>query len=593
MAERGVPLTYEDLLAKPAAEAERLLAELPFQEQLQLVLTTPWHLRPKIITLSPVAEGLVRNLPPQELFLTLKAVSTEEAIDLLSYAKGEQIQLLFDFDAWRKDRIVPERFLAWLVLLFEASEDKVAQWLRVADFDFLVAVLHKFIRVVKLPDDTDLTEAMDWLPPYTLDNVYFIEFKREKFEFYFRRIIEIIRDMEETYYYNLMEALIWELPSQAEEMAYRWRRGRLADHGIPDYFDALEVYAPVVGGNLRKVDPQFLPGKTVEEPETPPGFLPVLYYPGAERFTEALSRITDPAQLDRLRRELAWITNKVLTVDHVNLDEISQVEDSLSKVLGYLNIGVEYLAGADPEAGKRVLESYFLEDIFRLAHTLIVRLRKKAREISSQGGLDTRVLKYLDDPLASYLKGVSARDANRLKFYVPEKAGTAEEYRWFRTLSEVRYVENVLEMVGYWAPLIQKAFGTPPLWVAELATQRTNFLEPGDITWSALILTGLANWVCFREFKFRPIPADKWPEVLRAFLEFRPDPERNRFSSELFETLENNFRRLAQQTLYYAPELTESFLRFAVSRFEEEFAFAEPDAPPDPRYVRYVLLALE
>ncbi len=112
MAERGLPLTYEELLAKPAAEAERLLAELPFQEQLQLILSTPWHLRPKIITLSPVAEGLVRNLPPQELFLTLKAVSTEEAIDLLSYAKGEQIQLLFDLDAWRKDRIVEERFLA-------------------------------------------------------------------------------------------------------------------------------------------------------------------------------------------------------------------------------------------------------------------------------------------------------------------------------------------------------------------------------------------------------------------------------------------------------------------------------------------------
>ncbi len=280
-------------------------------------------------------------------------------------------------------------------------------------------------------------------------------------------------------------------------------------------------------------------------------------------------------------------------MDHVNLDEIAQVEDSLSKVLGYLNIGVEYLAGTDPEAGKRILESYFLEDIFRLAHTLIVGLRKKAREISSQEGLDPRVLKHLDEPLASYLKGVSAREANRLKFYVPEKAGTAEEYRWFRSLSEVRYVENILEMVGYWAPLIQKAFGIPPLWVAEIATRRTNFLEPRDITWSALILTGLANWICFREFKFRPIPAEKWPEVLGAFLEFRPDPERNRFSKALFETLESNFRRLAQQTSYYAPELAEDFLRLVVSRFEEEFAFVEPDAPPEPRYVRYVLIALE
>ncbi len=93
MAERSLPLTHEDLLARPAREAERILAEIPFRDQLQLVLSTPWALRPRIITLSPLAEGLVRNLPPQELFLTLKAASTDDAIDLLSYAKGEQHQL--------------------------------------------------------------------------------------------------------------------------------------------------------------------------------------------------------------------------------------------------------------------------------------------------------------------------------------------------------------------------------------------------------------------------------------------------------------------------------------------------------------------
>ncbi|WP_297056645.1 DUF6178 family protein [Thermosulfurimonas sp.] len=594
MAERSLPLTHEDLLARPAREAERILAEIPFRDQLQLVLSTPWALRPRIITLSPLAEGLVRNLPPQELFLTLKAASTDDAIDLLSYAKGEQLQLLLDLDAWRKDRIVAERFMAWLVLFFEAGEDVVARWLEVADFDFLVAVLQRFLRVVKLPEDTELTEALDWLPPYTLDNVYFVEFKTEKFEFYFRRIIEIIRDREETYYYNLMEALIWELPSHVEEMAYRWRRGRLADHGIPDYFDALDIYAPLVGREPRRIDPRYLPGRVPEEEprDTGTAFLPALAYPGAERFSEALRRITDPAQLDRLQRELAWITNKVLIVDHVNIDEISQVEDSLRKVLGYLNIGVEYLAGPDPEAGARVLETYFLEDIFRTAHTLIVGLRKKAREISSQEGLDPRVLRHLDEPYASYLRGVTVRDANRIRLYLPEKAGTDEEYRWFRELSEVRRVERILEEIGYWAVLIQKAFGTPPLWVAEIATARTNFLEPRDITWSALILTALSNWMETGEFRFAPLPAEKWPEVFRRLLEFHPEPQRNRFRPELEEKLHQNFRWLAQREFYYDRELTESFLRFVISRLEEELAFADPDQPPSPRYLRYILVRL-
>ncbi|HIE32719.1 MAG TPA: hypothetical protein EYP81_01545 [Thermodesulfobacteriaceae bacterium] len=99
MAERKLPVTYQDLLSRPAEEAEKLLTELSFREQMDLVLATPWELRARVITLSPLAEGLVKNLPPQELFLTLKAVSTEEAVDLLSYAKGSQIQFLFDIDA--------------------------------------------------------------------------------------------------------------------------------------------------------------------------------------------------------------------------------------------------------------------------------------------------------------------------------------------------------------------------------------------------------------------------------------------------------------------------------------------------------------
>jgi len=589
MAERSLKITHQDLLSRPAEEAERLLAGLSFQEQLELVLTTPWELRPRLITLSPLAEGLVRNLPPQELFLTLKAVSPEEAVELLAYVKGEQIQFLFDLDAWIKDRLAPERFLAWLLLLFETSEDKVADWLEVADFDFLVAALLRFLRVAKRPDDTDLLEARDWLPSYTLDEVYFVEFRQEKLEFYFRRILEIIRDKDETYYYNLMEALIWELPSQVEERAYRWRRGRLADYGIPDYFDALEVYAPVVQ-DLRRVDPRYLP-LAEETPPATSGYLPALYWPGAERFTEALSRIKDPLQLDRLKQELAWITNKVLIVDHVTIDEIAQVEDSLGKVLGYLNIGVEYLAGPDPEAGARVLETYFLEDIFRMAHTLLVRLRKKAREIQRQEGLDPRVLRHLDEPFAGYLQGITAREANRLRYFQPEKRGTNEEYRWFRELSEVRQVEEILEMVGYWAVLIQKAFGSPLLWVAEIVTQKTNFLEPADITWSALLFTGLANWLLTGEFHFRPLPKESWPEVL-AKLFYKEEAKGLRLREKWRQALLDNFRALAQREFYYAPELTRAFLDWAIARLEEEYAFATPENPPDPRYVRYFLLAL-
>ncbi len=76
-------------------------------------------------------------------------------------------------------------------------------------------------------------------------------------------------------------------------------------------------------------------------------------------------------------------------------------------------------------------------------------------------------------------------------------------------------------------------------------------------------------------------------------LEFHPEPERNRFSPSLLQELQENFKRLAQKTYFYDPELTQSFLRFVASRLEEELAFAEPDSPPSPRYLRYILVRLD
>ena len=226
-------------------EVEKVLAPLKFHEIYNIVLNAPWEVKAKLIINSPYPEGLVKNLPPQELFLTLKASSLDLVVELLSYAKGSQIQFLFDIDTWYKDRIKADRVASWIILLFEAGEDKVLEWLRIADWDYLITIFQKFVRVYKRPDDMELIEAMDFLPPYTLDDFYYVDFKNDSLEFYFRRMLEIIKSELPDIYFALMESIIWEIPAEVEERAYRWRNGRLADEGIPEYFEALDVYTPI------------------------------------------------------------------------------------------------------------------------------------------------------------------------------------------------------------------------------------------------------------------------------------------------------------------------------------------------------------
>ncbi len=580
-----------EILKAPAEEAEKKLAALPLRDQLELVLQTPWELRERLIVLSPQAERLVKALPPQELFWTLKAVSPEEAVTLLSMASGPQLQFLFDLDCWRKDRLVLERTLAWLTLLFEATEDTVARWLQVVDFDFLVTLMKRLIEVYKRPDGVDLTEARDWLPPYTLDDTYFINFRLDRFEPLTRRLIEILIEIDPARYRDLMESVIWELPAEVEELAYRWRRARLADWGVPDYYEALDVYAPLSPDRMRQIEPLYLP-PPAEEETPPPAFLPAIQVEGVEFFAQALSRITDWRQIDRLKRELAWLVNKVLMVDLGTIDDVEEARRGFDKVAGYLNIGLEYLSRGQLETAKHLLETYFLEDIFRVAQRLIVDLRRYAREITTSSGVDSRLFRHLDEPYASYLKGVMAKEANRIMLFLPEKMGTAEEFRPFRRLEEIERVRRILSEIAYMAPLIQEAFGTPPLWIAELALKRTNLLEPGDIKWSTLILTGLARWLTRKEFRFEALPVKDWPSFLRQFLTKGPDGEKNLVKEKVRQDLFENFRRLAAQKGPVEEDHLRSFLNFCLFRAEEEFAYAEPDSPPDPRYVQCVLLDL-
>jgi len=580
-------INLENLLKLSESEIEKALTNLKFHEIYDLVLSTPWEERAKLILYSPYPEGIVKNLPPQELFLTLKASSLDLAVELLSYAKGSQIQFMFDIDAWYKDRIKAERVASWIILLFNAGEDKVLEWLRVADWDFLIAVLQKFIKVYKKPDDMELIEAMDFLPPYTLDDFYFIDFKVSSLEFYFRRIIEILREEMPDTYFALMESVIWEIPAEVEERAYKWRNGRLADEGIPEYFEALDIYSYIPLKNLRKIDPKYLPISEESQPS-----INIMVYTGSEELFifKVLKILDDLSQIERIKRELAWIANKVIIVDNVVIDEMDQIKRSLDKVWGSLNIGLEYVSMGNLEIAKRFLEEYFLEDIFKVAQNVLKELRRFALKLTKNKDFDSSILNYLDQPYHGFLKGVLAKKINEIALFQPDKIGTEKEYTIFRKLSEIKMVRRYIEEIDYMAPLIEKIFGPPLSWINEVNKPGRNF-DTNFLTWSSLILTALSQYFYKGEFVFKALPKSAWKEVINKLMEEKEGV--CYLKKELKEELFKNFENFAKNKWYLEKELLYSFLNFTIKKFEDEFKYVDLSDPPDPKYQTLILIDLK
>lgn len=581
-------IDLERILSLKEKALEEALAPLRFEETLELVLAAPWEKRAPIILASSYAQGLVRNLPPVELFFTLKGSSLDLAVELLSYAKGSQIQFLFDFDVWFKDRIRPERVASWIVLLFEAGESRVLDWLAIADWDFLLAMLQKFIKIHKRPDDVELLEAYDYLPPYTLDDVYFIEFKDERVEFYFRRIIEIIREEWPETYFALMESLIWELPTETEERAFRFRNGRLADEGIPDYYTSLEVYTYVHPKGLSKIDPQVL---ALTGEEAPQHALHLIPYEGPQELfiVRVLALIQDSAQRERIHRELAWLATKVILVDNPVIDGLEEVKKGLNKMWCHLNLGLEYLAEGNLTRAKEFLENYYLEEIFRVSGTALRELRRFALSLYQSKDFDPSLLKYLDQPYAGYLQGVSARKLNEVKLFNPSGLGTSDEFIEFSRVSELRMVRRYLEEVAYIAPLLEKGLGPPSNWIKETLQPKRNF-DLNFLTWSSVILTSLANYLHNGEFVFKAFPLSLWPFLFPKIAEVKDG--KTYMPRSIQEELYHNFARLAKATYYLEEELLKSYLNFVIDLWEGEFRFADLEDPPDPKYQTLILIDL-
>jgi hypothetical protein len=580
-------LTIEELLKKRDDDLANLLAPLKFHEVLEVVRQTPWKDKARVILLSPYPEGVVKNLHPAELFFTMKASSLDLAVELLSYAKGSQVQFFFDLDAWYKDRIKAERVASWIVLLFSAGEDKVLEWLRVADWDFLIALFQKFIKVFKRSDDVDLLEAYDWLPPYTLDDVYFIDFKVDELEFYFRRMIEILREEMPEQYFSLLESVIWEIPLEVEERAYRFRNARLEDEGLVDYFSALEIYSPLHPKRIRAVEEKFA---LLYEGEVEHPLFLVLVEDRGFLIERALAEIKDPLVLNRIKRELAYLTTKLVIADFVVIDGLKEMEETTKKLWPSLNLGLDYLSHGRVDLAKEFLTNYYLEDIFQVGQTALRELRRYAMRVLTSKDFDPILLRYLDQPYSGYIKGIMVKKLNQIKLFQPERFGTAEEYTYFSRESEVKMVWRYIEEVGYLATLLDKAFGgTGPI-IKEMLEPDRNF-DLLNLTWSAIVLTSLAQWLLTKDFRFKAIPKKEWKRLFPMLMEKRG--ERSYFSEELKEALKENFRALAQATYFVEPSFIESFVENLAQRMEAEFAFAEPSSPPDPKYQTLILIDLK
>jgi len=376
--------------------ARKAISNLGVDEQVALVCETPVSRRAALMELLPAPEQVIPRMPEAELCFTVKAVGASQAGWIVEHATADQLVACVDLDAWSLQRFDPARFREWWLAADDAGPETLVRWFRALDPELIVLELHD--RIVVQLSPSDATERESWLPPagsQTLEGQFHYAPRREGDDL--AELTTLLRTLfEESYweYFRLMQGAIHELPSETEEWAHRWRRGRLEDLGFPPREEAVALFA--------RLDPE----ERAELPDVSPvldvaGWSLPVWFPklpvaaDAEHAVLAAAARLDPDERQAFLYRLLAVANHVAVAYDLPLSDVESVPTALDEAVRMTSRGLEELAAAHALAGEQVLRRVPLERLFRVGASFFPE--KAERVLSKRAADDEDEDQGLDD----------------------------------------------------------------------------------------------------------------------------------------------------------------------------------------------------
>ncbi len=564
-------------LPEDPKEAEKVFNSLSVENQLDMVLRARGKERLRYLFLSEHPEQLVPELPELEIFLTVKETGEKDCLELISLTTPEQFQYLLDLDFWKRDQLDPEKVLHWMEILLESGEKKVSQFIQTADIEFIALLLKKFLRVTTM--EGEHLEGMDRIPPFTLDQYYFIHFRGKRTREVFGPFLQVLYRVDRRSYQRLMDSLIVEFESELEETGYRLRNGRLADYGFPDFEEALEIY--------RFISPDSFKGgkgssRAAPRDEAGKGgsFFYLTFREEGPFFSSILSRIEDAYEQDRLKREITALCNKAIVAEAIDLSNIAAMERVIKKVYHYLNLGLHYLSREDEGKSLEIVRSLPIQRLFQYGVSATLLLRKKTESILQGDWFsnDQANLVLLDVPHFETFEGILRR---RPVLY---RNGSYED---FSNLQDLREADDFLEFIHVVICFLEKKLNLSPVYLKETDLSECAPQDWREMTLSAIFLTSAANQILKGTFQFEAIGQAQVKELLDRVFE-RDAQGKGVMKMEVKKGLRDWLESLEGEEAKRQHLL--AFQDFCLDLFEAEYGKIPPGEEVDPRFVKGLLI---
>lgn len=392
-------------------------------------------------------EQVVRQLPPQALFMVVKNAGLTSAAELISMASLEQCRLLTDFDLWQGDVLNEEALWEWLSLTDETESLELLQKIvKFIDLKLLAILIGKYVEVKVFEEPTEQPPSAGFHTPDKGFTWLGIKSEDADKHFLLARLLALIFESSAELFYQLISIMSVATTSMLEEESYQERMKRLAAEGVPEPEVAALMHAPLSLAEAR-ADISSTAKKTVVEDIR--GIEPLMYEARTSRLFADLVR--DVADRDELEMEFTYLMNGAVVRFGVEFHNQDAVLDLAEKVKGAINIGLEKIRNESTISITEAHAKLGLGKLYRLGLTELMAVRTKARKTPLDG---VGELKDTDPVLFSTL--ACAREAFPVMPIFLKNDGTIEQeggslpagHRSFDTMQGVASVHSLLDKIA-------------------------------------------------------------------------------------------------------------------------------------------------
>ena len=328
------------------------------------------------------AAGAIAALAPNEIFELVHEVGFEDAQPLLEYATPEQFRGCFDLDVWNRDEPQLAAMKPWLASLMETGFEKVTEVWAELDAEFRALVIQKQTVIWDTTQNEGPEDDNDEPIMTTPDGFFMLQLNGD--DDTSRMIQHLVEDLyrgdADLARHTIMAARS-EPEADLQEQSYRWRSGRLADLGYVDFYEALELFRPLLPEQVaigeasqEKIvgsdDVTRLPVVVAEE---------VL---GRSFLARAIAAISDTTEAERLETAVMVLVNKVLAAGRAKPGQTEVVRRGALYATATLSLGLETIARGDLAKATQALQSVALTRLFRVGYTVTLRLAKLATALA-------------------------------------------------------------------------------------------------------------------------------------------------------------------------------------------------------------------